>query len=57
MDIANNLLDNLLLLISKAKTSMCNISSSSTTTVNFYYCRQTTKRIYKNIIINKQYIQ
>ena len=57
MDIANNLLDNLLLLISKAKTSMCNISSSSTTTVNFYYCRQTTKRIYKNIITNKQYIQ
>ena len=29
----------------------------TTTTVYFYYCRQTTKRVYKNIIINKQYIQ
>ena len=30
----------------------------TTTTVNFYYsCRQSTKRIYKNIVIKKQYIQ
>ena len=32
-------------------------TKQTTTTVYFYYCRQTTKRIYKNIIIHKQYIQ
>ena len=29
---------------------------TTTTTFYFYYCRQKTKRIYKNVVITKQYI-